>query len=70
MGYNGSGGSPEPWGGLDLNFTPSDVLITTEDRWMDYGRTVANISDEGGNLLFSTNSVYVADANGNFMLRN
>ncbi len=34
---------------------------------MDYGRTVANISDEGGNLLFSTNSVYVADANGNLM---
>jgi len=52
---------------LDLNFTPSDVLITTEDRWMDYGRTVANISDEGGNLLFSTNGVFVADANGDLM---
>ncbi len=65
-GYNGFI-VEEPYGSFDLNFTSTDVLITTEDWWMDYGRTVANISDEDGNLLFSTNGVYVADANGNLM---
>lgn len=68
MGYNGSGGSPEPFGGLDLDFITTNRVITMVDRWMDYGRTVANISDENGNLLFSTNGVSVANTNGDLML--
>jgi hypothetical protein len=55
-------------GGLNLDYFLGGPVITTEARWMDYGRTVANMADEGGQLRFSTNGVYVANAAGNLMV--
>lgn len=67
MGYNGSGGSPEPFGGENMLFSANSREIFTQNRWMDYGRTVANISNPAGALLFSSNGVYVGDSAGNLM---
>jgi hypothetical protein len=71
MGYDNGVGEDswgEPYGGEDLDFTEDGFLIDPSNRWMDYGRTVANMADEGGQLRFSTNGVYVANAAGNLMV--
>jgi len=60
--------APPPSGGVDLNFQNGILNITTLSRVIDYQRTVANISDVNGNLLFSTNGLIVADAQGDTML--
>ncbi|MBK8950421.1 MAG: hypothetical protein IPM68_16680 [Flavobacteriales bacterium] len=59
--------SPPPWGGVDLNFMSGSLIITTVTRTMDYKRTNANITDASGNLLFSTNGAYIANATGDTM---
>ena len=56
-----------PWGGVDLNFMSGSLIITTVTRTMDYKRTNANITDASGNLLFSTNGAYIANATGDTM---
>ncbi len=38
------------------------------DREIDFFRTNANITDTAGNLLFSTNGAYIANATGDTML--
>lgn len=59
--------APPPSGGVDMDFQSGALTITTLSRTVDYQRTVANISDANGNLLFSTNGLIVADANGDTM---
>ncbi len=59
--------SPPPWGGVDLNFSIGELIITTAERTIDFKRTNANITDESGYLLFSTNGAYVANAFGDTM---
>jgi hypothetical protein len=58
---------PMPFGGTDLNFTSGSVVVSYVNRDVDFRRTSANITDQGGNLLFSTNGAYVANASGDTM---
>jgi hypothetical protein len=60
--------APPPSGGVDLNFQGGNVSITSLSRDVNYQRTVANICDQGGSLLFSTNGLIVANALGDTML--
>jgi hypothetical protein len=60
--------SPPPWGGVNLNFISGSLVITMEVRTMDYNRSSANITDAIGNLLFSTNGAYLANALGDTLL--
>ncbi|MEO8590202.1 MAG: hypothetical protein ABI432_12585, partial [Flavobacteriales bacterium] len=60
--------SPPPWGGVDLNFISGNLVVSTVARTMDYKRTNANITDANGNLLFSTNGAYLANATGDTLL--
>ncbi|MEO8590556.1 MAG: T9SS type A sorting domain-containing protein [Flavobacteriales bacterium] len=56
--------SPPPWGGVDLDFLSGNLVISTAVRTMDYKRTNTNITDSSGDLLFSTNGAYLANATG------
>ncbi|MGB3869291.1 MAG: hypothetical protein WA937_07485 [Flavobacteriales bacterium] len=60
--------SPPPWGGVDLNFATGNLVISTVDRQIDFKRTNTNITDADGNILFSTNGAYIANATGDTML--
>ena len=55
-------------GGVDIDFISGTRVISTVDRNMNFFRTSANITDEQGNLLFSTNGVRIANATGDTML--
>ena len=67
MGGNDSEGDP-PFGGVDLNFFTGEVVVSAVERNIDFSRTCANITDANGNLLFSTNGCFIADATGDTML--
>jgi hypothetical protein len=60
--------SPPPWGGVDLDFMSGSLVISTPTRTIDFVRTNANITDEDGQLLFSTNGAYIANATGDTMM--
>jgi hypothetical protein len=60
--------SPPPWGGVDLNFLTGNMVISTATRTIDFKRTNANITECEGNLLFSTNGAYLANALGDTLL--
>jgi hypothetical protein len=51
-----------------LLFDSSSVVVIGEARKMSFGTTQANISDENGNLLMSSNGCWIADATGDTML--
>ena len=57
-----------PWGGVDLAFGSGSLVISTAFRQINYKRTNANIADNDGNLLFSTNGAIVGNALGDTML--
>lgn len=57
-----------PYGGVDMEFSSGAIEISSLDRVIGYFRTNANITDADGNLLFSTNGVFVANALGDTML--
>ncbi|MCO5288440.1 MAG: T9SS type A sorting domain-containing protein [Bacteroidetes bacterium] len=50
-----------------LNFTDTSVTYITEIRKIPFGGTQANISDENGNLLMSSNGIFIANATGDTM---
>lgn len=56
-----------PWGSTNIDFGSGSANIYYVDREMDFARTAANITDSNGNLLFSTNGYYIADAFGDTM---
>ncbi len=60
--------SPAPWGGVDLEFLSGNRVVSTAFREISYFRTNANITNEEGQLLFSTNGAYLANATGEQML--
>ena len=60
--------NPPPWGGVDLDFMSGSLVISTPTRTIDFVRTNANITDEDGQLLFSTNGAYIANATGDTMM--
>lgn len=51
-----------------LLFNSTNVVVTGEVRKMAFDATQANISDENGNLLMSSNGCWIADATGDTML--
>lgn len=55
-------------GGVNLDFRTGNLVISTATRAIDFKRTNANITDSAGNLLFSTNGAYIANATGDTML--
>ncbi|MBK7753424.1 MAG: T9SS type A sorting domain-containing protein [Flavobacteriales bacterium] len=57
-----------PWGGVDMDFSGGNMVISTVSRAIDFGRTSANITDANGDLLFSTNGAFVAKRLGDTML--
>jgi len=59
---------PPPFGGVDLDFQSGSMVITTMSRAIGYRRTSSSITDESGNLLFSTNGAFVANALGDTMV--
>ncbi len=59
---------PMPFGGTDLNFISGNVMVSYTNRDIDFRRTSANITDQSGNLLMSTNGSYLANATGDTML--
>ncbi|MEO8589122.1 MAG: T9SS type A sorting domain-containing protein [Flavobacteriales bacterium] len=59
---------PPPFGGIDLDFETGNMVISTISRSIGYRRTSANITDMNGELLFSTNGAYIANATGDTML--
>ena len=64
-GYGSNAGLP--FGGSDLDFITGAADIYYVEREMDYGRTSANITDQSGNLLFTTNGYYIANGLGDTM---
>jgi hypothetical protein len=59
---------PPPFGGVDLNFQSGSMVVSTMSRAIGYRRTSANITNASGDLLFSTNGAFVANALGDTML--
>lgn len=53
-----------PWGAVDLEFGSGELVISQADRDVDFFRANTNITDAAGNLLFSTNGSYIANATG------
>ncbi len=56
-----------PWGGVDIDFQSEIGVVTSATRDIGFGRTSANITDTSGNLLFSTNGYFIANATGDTM---
>ncbi|MBE7508571.1 MAG: hypothetical protein HS118_00030 [Bacteroidia bacterium] len=50
-----------------LNFTDTSVTYITEIRKIPFEGTQGNISDENGNLLMSSNGIFIANATGDTM---
>lgn len=49
-------------------FGPTSYQLVDEQRKMTFKGTQANISDNNGNLLMSSNGVWIANANGDTMM--
>ncbi len=64
-GYESWGGPP--WGGVDIEFSSGAAVISTVSRDIGFFNTNSNITDGSGNLLFSTNGTFVANALGDTM---
>src|SRR5690606_40520178 len=54
-------------GGVDLEFLSGSRVVSAVDRAISFYRTNANITDDAGQLLFSSNGAYLANANGEQM---
>ena len=65
MGYNGGNFF---YGPMNLNFSSGSLVIDTVDRDMSIGTTNGEICDSGGNLLFYSNGVYIANSLNDTML--
>ena len=50
-----------------MSFTDTSYFIIPETRTISFDNAQANISDENGNILMSSNGVFIADATGNTM---
>jgi hypothetical protein len=66
MGYGGLT-PPTLLGGIDVNFSSGQPIISYIPREMEFKRAVSTITDNSGNLLFVTNGFYIADATGDTM---
>ncbi len=66
MGYESSAGFP--YGGINIDFSSGVPNIYGVNRIQNFKATNANITDSLGNLLFSSNGIWIADATGDTML--
>ncbi len=66
LGYDSHSGLP--FGGTNFEFSQGVPNIYYVNRIQNFGTTNANITDTAGNLLFSANGVWIADATGDTML--
>lgn len=66
MGYESWAGFP--YGGINIDFNSGTPNIYGVNRIQNFKATNANITDNSGNLLFSSNGVWIADATGDTML--
>ncbi|MGR6087475.1 MAG: T9SS type A sorting domain-containing protein [Arcticibacter sp.] len=66
MGYGGLT-PPTLLGGIDVNFSSGQPIISYVPREMEFKRAVSTITDSSGNLLFVTNGFYITDASGDTM---
>ncbi|NUQ16675.1 MAG: hypothetical protein HUU33_15290 [Flavobacteriales bacterium] len=57
-----------PWGGVDMQFSTGSLDIDSISRDIGFFRTNTNITDANGNLLFSTNGTFIANATGDTLL--
>ena len=57
-----------PWGGTNIDFFTGTADIYYQPRAIGFKRTSANISEVNGELLFSTNGAFIANATGDTML--
>jgi len=64
LGYNFSLTSPK----ARINFTSTSYTLQSEIRKMAFETTQGNISDINGNLLISSNGIWIANANNDTML--
>jgi len=65
-GYASSVGPP--YGGVNMEFSTGSLEIGSMSRAIWFFRTNTNITDETGDLLFSTNGTFIANALGDSML--
>jgi len=66
MGYYSWGGPP--YGGTNMDFIGSALNISYHPRIMNFATTNGVICDKNGNLLFSSNGIFVANAQNDTML--
>ncbi len=66
MGYNNLSGPP--LGGTNIDFSSGSPNIYYVNRTMNFSRTNGIITNKTGNLLFSTNGIYIGNANGDTMV--
>jgi hypothetical protein len=57
-----------PWGSVNLDFNSGSLNMYTVQRHMNINVTNSFASDSSGNLLFTTNGIYVANANDDTMM--
>lgn len=60
--------APPPYGGVDLQFMSGEMEVTYISRDIEYYRTNSNITNSNGELLFSSNGSFVANALGDTMV--
>ena len=68
IGYQNTGGTYTTHGKGRLLFDNNSVTVIGENRKMPFLITQANISDENGNLLMSSNGCWITDATGDTMM--
>lgn len=66
MGYSNQSGPP--LGGFDMNYMTGTLTIIPFSRQINYGDVSATICNSSGQMFFSTNAVYIANALGDTML--
>ncbi len=59
---------PPPFGGIDMDFFTGEVEFSFVERDIGFKRTNTNITNAEGELLFSTNGAFVANALGDTMV--
>ncbi|MBK5285482.1 MAG: T9SS type A sorting domain-containing protein, partial [Bacteroidia bacterium] len=62
LGYSGGGGK------MDINFTTGSPVVSLNPRIMNMDATATCISDAQGNFLFSSNGIFIQNANNDTML--
>lgn len=57
-----------PFGGGIIDFSSGTAIVDTNQRKINFSDTNASICDDSGNLLFSSNGIFIANATGDTMV--